>query len=175
MTNLAIAESKTERIEKIKQQLKCSGCGAVAEASCNCGVGYVPAGEYAAKAIAAHPEMSDNAIAKEIGVDQTTVSRARKTVKGKALTARRIGKDGKSYTAKKPAAKPAKAPTTAVASPIGEMQPEPTALLLSEIERLVDDLAMAINGVRFEIFDGRVRAVADRLLALIAKPNGKGE
>jgi hypothetical protein len=168
---LAISESKTERIEEIKQRLRCSGCGAKAEATCDCGLPYVPAGVAAAKAIKANPEKSNYAIAKEIGIDEKTVRRVRGTAK--AVTARRIGKDGKSY----PAAKKAKAPTPttpAVASPIDEMQPafmqpEPTALLLSEIERLVGELAMAVeHGAHSEIFDGRVRAVTDRLLALIA-------
>jgi hypothetical protein len=54
------------------------------------------------------------------------------------------------------------------------MQPEPTALLLSQIERLVGDLALAVEHCfRSDIFDGRVRAVADRLLALIAEDDRK--
>jgi len=74
----SISNTECEIKQRQPAQLHCSGCGAIAEASCDCGLPYVPAGVAAAKAIKAHPEKSDNAIAKEIGVDQTTVSRARK-------------------------------------------------------------------------------------------------
>jgi hypothetical protein len=74
MTNLAIVESKIE----IKQQLRCSDCGATTDAACACGVGYVPAHEYAAKAVQAHPEKSDRAIAAVLGIDHKTVGKARK-------------------------------------------------------------------------------------------------
>ena len=74
----------------------CSKCGA--KPVCNCGVAYVPARVYAAKAIAAHPEKSDRAIAKQIGVDHKTVALARKSVGEKSPT-RRVGTDGKRYRA----------------------------------------------------------------------------
>jgi hypothetical protein len=76
----------------------CSKCGAKAKPGCNCGVAYAPAHVFAAKAVAAHPEKSDRAIAAEIGIDHKTVAKARKTVGEKSPT-RRIGADGKQYRA----------------------------------------------------------------------------
>jgi hypothetical protein len=77
----------------------CSKCGAKAKPGCNCGVAYVPARMFAVKAVAAHPEKSDRAIAKEIGVDHKTVSAARKSVGEKSPT--RVGADGKRYQSTK--------------------------------------------------------------------------
>lgn len=79
----------------------CSKCGAKARPGCNCGVAYVPAHVFAAKAVAAHPEKSDRAIAKEIGVDHKTIAKARKSVGDKSPTAKRVGADGKHYNATK--------------------------------------------------------------------------
>jgi hypothetical protein len=80
--------------------LRCSACGSAAGATCDCGVGYVPASEYAAKAVAATPGKTDGAIAAEIGVSHDTVSRARKAVNAFASTdEKRVGKDGKKYPA----------------------------------------------------------------------------
>jgi hypothetical protein len=73
----------------------CSKCGAKAKPGCNCGVAYVPAHVFAAKAIAAHPEKSDRAIAAAIGVDAKTVAKARKATAEKSAVAKRIGRDGK--------------------------------------------------------------------------------
>lgn len=185
MNELIVAEPpRTERVKELKQ-LRCSKCGVTTDAACDCEVGYVPAHEYAARAVAANPEMSDNAIAEVIGVDHKTVGEARKSVGGDSLTAKRIGKDGKRYPATKSKrhAQPTPAPTMPAATPtltatpaqapavvslIDEMQPEQTALLLTQIEQLIGKLALAVeHGVRSDIFDGRVRAVADRLVALI--------
>jgi hypothetical protein len=55
---------------------------------------------FAARAVKAHPEKSDRAIAKEIGIDHKTVARARKSVGDKSPT-RRVGADGKQYRATK--------------------------------------------------------------------------
>jgi hypothetical protein len=82
-------------------QLKCSACGATAKAACNCGAPYVPAGVLAAKAVAASPEKSNRAIADEIGVGFETVRRARQSGDPNGSPAKRTGKDGKSYPAKK--------------------------------------------------------------------------
>jgi len=54
----------------------------MADAACNCGAPYVPAGRRAAEAVATNPEKSDRAIAAEIGVDRETVARARKIATG---------------------------------------------------------------------------------------------
>lgn len=72
----------------------CSECGAKAKPGCNCGAAYVPASMYAVKAVKAHPELSDRAIAEKIGVAPNTVRKARATAQ-KCAVERRVGKDGK--------------------------------------------------------------------------------
>jgi hypothetical protein len=77
-------------------RLECSSCGASADASCNCGAPYVPAGMRAAAAIEANPDKSDRAIATDLGVGKDTVRRARKPTGARApVDAKRRGKDGK--------------------------------------------------------------------------------
>lgn len=75
--------------------MRCSSCGSAAKATCNCGVAYPPASEFAARAVAANPEKSDRAIAKEIGVSADTVRRARETTARNRAVDRRLGRDGK--------------------------------------------------------------------------------
>jgi hypothetical protein len=100
-------------IKMAVQRMICTGCGAEANASCNCGVAYMPAGQRAAQAVAEHPEKSNRAIAAELGVDEGTVRRVRSS--GAEFSAperksggensspeKRIGLDGKQYSAKKP-------------------------------------------------------------------------
>jgi hypothetical protein len=72
----------------------CSKCGAKAKPGCNCGVAYVPAHVFAAKAVAAHPKLSDRAIAEKIGVAPNTVRKARATAQTCAVE-KRTGRDGK--------------------------------------------------------------------------------
>lgn len=85
--------------------LRCAGCGTMQDAACDCGVGYLSAKEYAAKFVVENPQMSDRAIAAEIGVSGPTVAKARKATANKfAVEAERpedrpitlrIGRDGK--------------------------------------------------------------------------------
>jgi hypothetical protein len=75
--------------------LCCVKCGAKAKPGCQCDAAYVPARVYAAKAIAAHPEKSDRAIAAAIGVDSKTVAKARKATAEKSAVEKRMGRDGK--------------------------------------------------------------------------------
>jgi hypothetical protein len=84
----------------LPRQIGCSACGATTDAACDCGVAYVPAGQRAAEAVAANPELSDRAIAAEIGVDHKTVGAARKSVGEHSPPEKRVGKDGKRYKAK---------------------------------------------------------------------------
>src|SRR5262245_56064406 len=97
-------------IEKTYALLACTECGAEAYASCNCHKPYKPAKQRAADAIrVVNPHKSDRAIAKEIGVNQSTVSRARKATDADASVEPRTGLDGK--TRKQPAKrKPAEQP-----------------------------------------------------------------
>jgi hypothetical protein len=75
-------------------KLFCSQCGAKAAAACDCGVPYIPAGIAAALAVAAHPEKSDRAIAKETGIARATIQRAR-TGSNEPVDNKRIGLDGR--------------------------------------------------------------------------------
>lgn len=82
------------------QRMICTGCGAEANASCNCGKPYEPASVRAAAAVAASPEKSDRAIAAEIGVDHKTVGKARREGGDDSPPETRQGQDGKQYPAK---------------------------------------------------------------------------
>jgi hypothetical protein len=57
-------------------KLRCSQCGASTEAKCECGVAYLPAGAFAAEAVAKNPEAKPAQIARETGVSYMTAHRA---------------------------------------------------------------------------------------------------
>jgi hypothetical protein len=82
-------------------KLSCPECGATAQATCACGVPYVPASVKAAAAIAQNPGKSDRAIAASIGVSHPTVAKARSALArkttGKCLPVdgARTGLDGR--------------------------------------------------------------------------------
>jgi hypothetical protein len=84
-------------------RLQCTACGAEGQGSCDCGVGYVRAGDLVPKAIAANPELSNRAIAEEFGVSEFSVRKARNSVAIKNAPETRVGKDGKKYPAKRKA------------------------------------------------------------------------
>src|SRR4029077_7963628 len=79
---------------------ECPKCGN----NCQCGVPYVPKTIRAAEAIKADPNKSARAIAAEIGVSRETVRQARGD--NRHLSPERTGRDGKSYPATKPQARP---------------------------------------------------------------------
>lgn len=81
----------------------CPSCGANARAGCNCGVDYVPAGEYAAQQVAKpeNREKSNRMLADEIGVSKDTVRTARKVGGEKSPPEKRVGRDGKKQSATK--------------------------------------------------------------------------
>jgi hypothetical protein len=83
-----------------KSALRCSSCGASAFASCKCGVAYIPAGKLAMEAVKANLGKSNRAIAEETGVSEPTVRRARSGASNDAPE-KSVGKDGKSYPAKR--------------------------------------------------------------------------
>lgn len=92
--------SNVVRLKKLSSALmQCTACGASAEAACDCGAPYMPAGERAAQAIEANPGMSDRAIAEQIGIGHQTVGRARKATGPYGPVAKRTGKDGKTRRA----------------------------------------------------------------------------
>jgi hypothetical protein len=78
------------------QRMICTGCGAEANASCNCGVAYQPKSLRAADAIKANPQRSDRAIAADLGISPTTVGKARHVSIGGHVSDR-TGLDGKVY------------------------------------------------------------------------------
>jgi hypothetical protein len=85
------------------QRMICSACGAEANASCTCGVAYMPKSVRAAEAIKADPEKSNRAIAADIGVDHKTVGAAREAGGESFPTSdTRVGRDGKNYPATAP-------------------------------------------------------------------------
>jgi hypothetical protein len=90
------------------QRMVCTGCGAEANASCNCGLNYVPKSVRAAEAVKANPEKSNRAIAAETGVSEPTVLRARQDAGAShdAPDEERVGRDGNSYPATQTRARP---------------------------------------------------------------------
>jgi hypothetical protein len=88
------------KIERSIDHLECPKCHATTELKCSCGVEYVyvSAGKRAEDAVAANPEKSNRAIAKEIGGNHTTVGRARKKLGGTNVPPeKRTGGNGKKY------------------------------------------------------------------------------
>jgi hypothetical protein len=83
-------------IEMAVQQLSCTGCGAEANASCNCGKPYVPKKQRIADAIAANPQKSNRSIGEEVGASHTLVNEVRKEG-GNHFPPEREGRDGKTY------------------------------------------------------------------------------
>jgi hypothetical protein len=87
------------------QRMVCSGCGAEANVSCNCGVAYMPKAVRAAEAIKANPEKSNRAIAAETGADEKEVRRQRakleETTADMSAVQKRTGLDGKTRSVRK--------------------------------------------------------------------------
>lgn len=82
-----------ERAESFAANFICPKCGV--DAACDCGVAPI---ERAKAAVIANPQMSNRAIAAEIGVHYVTVHRARgKAGVSPATTDKRIGRDGRAY------------------------------------------------------------------------------
>lgn len=80
------------------QRLVCTGCGAEANASCNCGKPYVPR-EAAEQFFRENPNASIREAEEQIGVSHGTAQRAREAVpRGTPETV--VGRDGKTYPAK---------------------------------------------------------------------------
>jgi hypothetical protein len=128
---------ETQIVQRVTRAMHCSKCGVEAAAACDCGVPYVPAGVAAAKAVAAHPEKSDRAIAAEIGVADRTVNRARKATATDVAVESRVGLDGKAR--KQPARKPKKAIEADSESDI-ESEIEPEAFeVLDLVEEVLGD------------------------------------
>jgi hypothetical protein len=148
------------------QLLRCSGCGATANATCNCNLPYEPAGVIAARAVAANPGMSDSSIAKKIGVSLDTVQRARKNqVTDIGNLDRRTGADGKSYPATKqnkiqPNNEPKKLKSLLA----------PSNVIFGEIDERIAELTKGIRQGEIKIdagFKKQVRSLSNGLRALL--------
>jgi hypothetical protein len=116
-------------IEMAVHQMTCTGCGAEANASCNCGKPYVPKKQRAADAVAANPQKSDRAIAADIGVSPMTVNRAREEAGVTDGTPEREGLDGKVYRL-----------------PVREVEPEGPREIKESFVSLVD-MALRISDI----------------------------
>lgn len=81
------------------QRMVCTGCGSEANATCDCGVSYVPKAVRARQMREADPNRSLGSIAEELGVARQSVSDALK-VAGHLPPAQVVGRDGKTYPAK---------------------------------------------------------------------------
>jgi hypothetical protein len=130
-------------------RLACSACGAEANASCNCGKPYVPAGQRAAEAVAANPEKSNRAIAEKIGVDEKTVREARADQSAPETI---TGRDGKQYPAKRklPSYRPDHEPA----------RPEPERPVSAKVQEREADSALAL-----QLISLGYRALAQKLQA----------
>ena len=89
------------------QRMVCIGCGAEANAACNCGKAYVPAAQRVAKYDEANPGKSTREAAADLGVSHETVSKARKSGASLEAPVNQLtpatvtGRDGKSYARKR--------------------------------------------------------------------------
>jgi hypothetical protein len=83
------------------QRLTCTKCGAEANASCNCGVSYMPAAERVREYDKANPGQSTRAASADLGISQSEVQRARKSGEPFGSPETVTGRDGKSYPAKR--------------------------------------------------------------------------
>jgi hypothetical protein len=86
------------------QRLACFDCGAETNATCSCGVAYLPkATERAAEYVQQHPTASVREIAEETGVGHGTAQRAKSGVPhGTPEPGTVTGRDGKGYPAVQP-------------------------------------------------------------------------
>ena len=83
------------------QRMICTGCGAEANASCTCGVAYVPAAKRVADYDKANPGRSTRQAAADLGTTSNTVSKARRSGATQVAPDTVTGRDGKRYQAKR--------------------------------------------------------------------------
>jgi len=115
------AANRYEQFACLARRAPVFGMWRIRERFLRCGAPYVLAGERAAEAIASNPTRSDRAIAEEIGVNQSTVSRARKRTDAPASVATRTAATARSASSSLPTQK---WPTTTACafSPIASRQ-----------------------------------------------------
>jgi hypothetical protein len=82
--------------------LRCTACGAEANAACECGANYEPASVAAARALKSDPGKSNRALAALVGVDEGTVRKLRNSTAEFSAVERTVGQDGKARPAVRP-------------------------------------------------------------------------
>jgi hypothetical protein len=82
------------------QRMVCTGCGSEANASCNCGLAYLPKEDRARKLAEENPSISTRALAQLAGVGRGTAHRAKQGVPNG--TGEIVGLDGNTYPARRP-------------------------------------------------------------------------
>jgi hypothetical protein len=82
------------------QRMVCTGCGSEANASCNCGLAYLPKEDRARKLAEENPSISTRALSKLAGVGVATAHRAKQGVPNG--TGEVVGLDGNTYPARRP-------------------------------------------------------------------------
>ena len=106
------------------QRLACFDCGSETNATCTCGVAYLPkAIERVAEYDQANPGQSTRQAAADLGIPKSTVSDARAVVRDRTPeTPERVtGRDNKSYAATKPRSRTVADPTEAAIEQIFEL------------------------------------------------------
>jgi hypothetical protein len=89
------------------RRMICTGCGAEANASCTCGVSYIPAKLRVAEYDQANPGKSTRQAAADLNIPRSTVSDARVRTRTPDEAPKKVtGLDGKSYPAKKTTKEP---------------------------------------------------------------------
>jgi hypothetical protein len=144
---------ETQIVQRVTRAMDCSECGVEAAAACDCGAPYIPAGVAAAKAVTAHPEKSDRAIAAEIGVSDKTVGKARRATAESSAVKARVGLDGiaRKQPAKRKRGKRLVSTEESVAKMRAQMEAE-EASLEAEIDRLIARLDRELAGAPLGFF-----------------------
>jgi hypothetical protein len=79
------------------QQMTCTGCGAEANASCNCGKPYVPVKQRVGEYDKEKPGRSTRQAAADLGISNMAVSKARNSGVNQFTPTEVTGRDGKVY------------------------------------------------------------------------------
>lgn len=149
----------------VTRHIFCSDCGAQGEAGCDCGAEYISASAFAARAIARNPGKSNRVLAEEIGVNPSTVDKARNELPENPATEKRQGQDGKMYPSKRKFIRRAKADEAVGYSPKAERQiDERTGECISRVEAIKREAATkATRDLESEVIE--LRAEVTRLNA----------
>lgn len=161
-------------------RMRCSSCGATAEASCDCGVEYVPAGKFSAKAVEENPSISARALAAQLGVNRSTIDRHRTRDGAFAPSDAVVGRDGKLYSEKvRPRREPAPIPPPPRIEETRATAPHEDRLAPFEADRAIRNTAHYVKGaflnpppgIRGCLREAMARASPDDVRVIIAAAN----